>query len=155
MSSGKINIEGIHIDSIVFWKGNPRIAYSSLPCNATEKDLVNFYFSEQDAIHIALSMTVSGFSPIEPLWGFRNYAGEYECEGGRRIAAMKALLNPDMIEDSITRERLLDGIEDATVNITGLVLVMVFEHASMFTTGATNKFQKEMFGGELVLLKSN
>lgn len=82
---------------------NPRFVVAD--ANPSERDLINYLFDHYGAGDVAESISHIGFIPAEPLvciWEDQNLV---VVEGNRRLAALKALQNPQKL-DSIQRKRV-------------------------------------------------
>lgn len=92
-------IENIAVSELRFDKQNPRMVEFNA---GEENEILQQLWEIMDAGEIAQSIATNGFFPQEALVGVRESDGHYTIiEGNRRLAAVKALLNPELISDDV------------------------------------------------------
>ncbi len=86
---------------------NPRLSQG--PSQRVQRDIVQYLFDHEDAAHIARSIARNGYFPNEALLAVQRQNRHVVIEGNRRLAALKALLEPAILEGRYKRvvERLL------------------------------------------------
>jgi hypothetical protein len=83
--------------------------------NPSQKDLVQFLFNRHNAMEVVLSIARNGFFSNEPLVGVWEGDQIVVVEGNRRLAALKALRKPTLLEGAHRRqvERIVRDHPDA------------------------------------------
>lgn len=76
---------------------NPRLG-SGGP-SYSPREILRFLFEHDKAFEIAKSIAVRGFFPNEPLLATKENGRLTVIEGNRRLAALKALADPDLLEN--------------------------------------------------------
>ena len=87
----KISVTSLHLDS-----KNPRLDASTR--GASPRELIHFLFTNDKAIDIVESIALRGFFPNEPLLAIREDNKFVVVEGNRRLAALKAIHEPSLLE---------------------------------------------------------
>jgi hypothetical protein len=88
------------------------------------REIIQYLFDHDKALEVAESIAYRGYFPNEPLLAIEEKGRYVVVEGNRRLAALKALREPGLLESSIGRqvERLSRRIADpqsiATVPVT-------------------------------------
>jgi hypothetical protein len=102
-----LNITNLHLDS-----KNPRIGRETT--SRAPREIIQYLFEHDKAIDVAESIALRGFFPNEPLLAIKENGRTVVIEGNRRLAALKALNEPGLLDGSIGRqvERLAKGIEN-------------------------------------------
>lgn len=89
-----------YIDSkdLFFDHKNPRIAEFKIDNNTSEKEIIKVLWDAMGVEEIVLSIKASGFFQHEPLIGIQEDGKNIILEGNRRLAAVKAILNPTILD---------------------------------------------------------
>jgi len=113
----RLSVASLHLDA-----KNPRLGRETL--SRAPRDIIQHLFEHDKALEVADSIATRGFFPNEPLLAVRENDRLVVVEGNRRLAALKALREPGLLEGSLERqvERLSRRITDpqaiATVPVT-------------------------------------
>lgn len=104
-----VAVASLHLDA-----KNPRLGRettSRAPC-----EIIQYLFDHDKAMEVAQSIATRGYFPNEPLLAIKEDGYFVIVEGNRRLAALKALREPGLLEGSISRqiERLSRQIDDPT-----------------------------------------
>ena len=75
---------------------NPRLSPSAMSRN--QRDIIQYLFDYEDALTVARSIARNGYFPNEPLLATREGDHHVVLEGNRRLAALKALREPEVLE---------------------------------------------------------
>ncbi|WP_431293414.1 ParB N-terminal domain-containing protein [Pedobacter sp. P26] len=94
----KKNIEIINPATLSFDHRNPRIAEFSIGETTPEKDIIKILWNAMGVEEIVLSIKASGFFDNEPLIAVKENGKNVVIEGNRRLAAVKALINPQLAD---------------------------------------------------------
>lgn len=110
----------VKVSSVRLDERNPRLTRDGV--YDTQKDIIRHLFEHEDTNVIAQSIATRGFFANEPLLVIKEDGAYVAVEGNRRLAALKTLLKPDLIEGQVRRsiERMLVKAADrdlATVPI--------------------------------------
>jgi len=94
---------------------NPRLGRETTA--RAPREIIQYLFDHDKAIEVAQSIAARGYFANEPLLAIPDKEGDgglIVVEGNRRLAALKALREPGLIEGSLRRqvERLVRQIED-------------------------------------------
>ena len=102
-----IAVASLHLDP-----KNPRLGVSAH--GASPRDLIQLLFTHDKAIDVAQSIALRGFFPNEPLLAIRENNRFVVVEGNRRLAALKTLREPSLLDGVIERqvERLARRVPD-------------------------------------------
>lgn len=103
----QIAVTSLHLDT-----KNPRLGAAAT--GASPRELVQLLFEHDKAMEIASSIASRAFFPNEPLLAIREGDRYVVVEGNRRLAALKALRDPGLLEGALERqiERLVRRISD-------------------------------------------
>ena len=93
----KISVASLHPDP-----KNPRLGVASR--GASPRELIQLLFAHDKAIDVAQSIALRGFFLNEPLLAIRENDKLIVVEGNRRLAALKALREPSLLDDAIKRQ---------------------------------------------------
>lgn len=110
-------VANLHLDA-----KNPRLGRETL--SRAPREIIQYLFVHDKALDVAASIATRGFFPNEPLLAIRENGRTVVIEGNRRLAALKALREPGLLEGAQARqvERLSRRITDlqsiATVPVT-------------------------------------
>jgi hypothetical protein len=91
------SITALHLDP-----KNPRLGENSR--TASPQELIQTLFLHDKVMDVAQSIAVRGFFPNEPLLVVREDNELVVVEGNRRLAALKALREPSLLEGSLNRQ---------------------------------------------------
>lgn len=94
------NIEKIKADLLHFDHKNPRLVEFQITVKTKEKDIVNILWDEMAVNEIVMSILAHGFFENEAMYAVREQGKLIVVEGNRRLAAVKAILDPAIIENS-------------------------------------------------------
>ena len=86
------------VTDLAFDLQNPRLAESTLSEKSIDSDVIAILWDTMDVRELVLSIAASGFFRHEPLIVAREGGKNVVIEGNRRLAAVKVLLNPTLIE---------------------------------------------------------
>lgn len=101
------SITGLHLDA-----KNPRLGRETSA--RAPREIIQYLFENDKAIDVAQSIAERGYFPNEPLLAIKENALLVVVEGNRRLAALKVLREPGLLEGGIRRrvERLSRQLED-------------------------------------------
>lgn len=114
----RLSVASLHLDS-----KNPRLGRET--SSRAPRDIIQYLFEHDKAIEVAESIAIRGYFPNEPLLAIQENGRYVVVEGNRRLAALKALREPGLLEGTLERqvERLsrrvtdLGGIANVPVTI--------------------------------------
>ena len=86
------------VADLAFDLENPRLAEYNMKENPSDSDVMTFLWETMDVREIVLSIAASGFFQNEPLIATQECGKNIVIEGNRRLAAVKALLEPALLE---------------------------------------------------------
>jgi len=100
-------VASLHMDA-----KNPRLGRETTA--RAPREIIQYLFEHDKAMEVAQSIAARGYFPNEPLLAIKENDQLVIVEGNRRLAALKALREPGLIEGSMYRqiERLSRQIED-------------------------------------------
>ncbi len=109
----QLAVASLHLD-----KKNPRLGRETLA--RAPRDIIQHLFEHDKALDVADSIATRGFFPNEPLLAVREDDRLVVVEGNRRLAALKALREPGLLDGSPARqvERLARRIADPKTILT-------------------------------------
>lgn len=113
----RYTVASLHLDS-----KNPRLGRETLA--RAPREILQYLFEHDKALEIADSIAHRGFFPNEPLLAIKENGKTVVVEGNRRLAALKALREPGLLEGSLQRQverlsrRFIDIQVIATVPVT-------------------------------------
>ena len=92
---------------------NPRLGRET--SNRSPRQIIQYLFDHDKAFEVAQSIVARGYFPNEPLLAIKKGEHLVVVEGNRRLAALKALREPGLLEGTYQRklERLARQIEDS------------------------------------------
>lgn len=102
MATGEWKIKQISVTSLHLDPKNPRLGAASR--GASPRELIQLLFTHDKAIDVAQSIALRGFFPNEPLLAIREDNKFVVVEGNRRLAALKALREPSLLDGAIERQ---------------------------------------------------
>ena len=102
-----LSVASVHLDT-----KNPRLGRETL--EQAPREIIQYLFDFDKAYEVAHSIATRGYFPNEPLLAIKEDSMYIVVEGNRRLAALKALREPGLLEGSIRRkvERLSRKIAD-------------------------------------------
>jgi len=102
-----IVVASLHLDT-----KNPRLGRETL--NKAPREIIQYLFENDNALDVAESIALCGFFPNEPLLVVKENNEFVVIEGNRRLAALKALREPGLLEGHLGRqiERLSRRMSD-------------------------------------------
>ena len=101
------NVASLHLDA-----KNPRLGRETTA--RAPREILQYLFEHDKAMDVAESIAARGYFPNEPLLAVKENNQLIVVEGNRRLAALKALREPGLLEGANQRqlERLSRQIED-------------------------------------------
>jgi hypothetical protein len=101
------SVASLHLDA-----KNPRLGRETLA--RAPREIIQYLFEHDKALEVAQSIATRGYFPNEPLLAINQGDQLIVVEGNRRLAALKALREPGLLEGPLQRqlERLSRQIED-------------------------------------------
>ncbi len=81
-----------------FDRKNPRLAEYRITKSTTDDDIISIRWDAMDVKELVQSITASGYFPHEPLIVTTEGNKNIVIEGNRRLVAVKALINPDLVK---------------------------------------------------------
>lgn len=101
------SVASLHLDA-----KNPRLGRET--STRAPREIIQHLFEHDKAIEVAQSIATRGYFPNEPLLAIKENDQLVVVEGNRRLAALKALREPGLLEGPMQRqlERLSRQIED-------------------------------------------
>jgi hypothetical protein len=111
------SVASLHLDA-----KNPRLGRETWA--RAPREIIQYLFDHDKALEVAQSIAARGYFPNEPLLAVKEDGHTVVVEGNRRLAALKALREPGLLEGRYQRklERLSHQIEDlddiATIPVT-------------------------------------
>ncbi len=91
------SIAGLHLDA-----KNPRLGRETSA--RAPREIIQYLFEHDKAMEVAQSIATRGFFPNEPLLAIKENDQFVVVEGNRRLAALKALREPGLLEGSMQRQ---------------------------------------------------
>lgn len=106
----RLSVTSLHLDS-----KNPRLGRET--SSRAPREIIQYLFEHDKALEEAESIARHGYFPNEPLLAIEENGRNVVVEGNRRLAALKALREPGLLEGSQGRqvERLSRQINDPSV----------------------------------------
>jgi ParB-like chromosome segregation protein Spo0J len=103
----QLSVVSLHLDP-----KNPRLGRNA--SESSPRELIQLLFEHDKAIEVAQSIAARGYFPNEPLLAIYEDGHYVVVEGNRRLAALKALREPGLLEGTLERqvERLSRRIID-------------------------------------------
>ena len=102
-----LSVANLHLD-----EKNPRLGRETV--SRSPREIIQYLFEHDKALEVAESIVTRGYFPNEPLLAIRENGRHVVVEGNRRLAALKALREPGLLDGSLRRqvERLSRRISD-------------------------------------------
>lgn len=109
LSTKPYSVTSLHLDP-----KNPRLGREILA--RAPREIIQYLFEHDKAMEVAQSIAARGYFPNEPLLAIKEGDKLVVVEGNRRLAALKALREPGLVEGVYQRqlERLFRQIDDPT-----------------------------------------
>ncbi len=103
----RLSIASLHLDA-----KNSRLGRET--SSRAPREIIQYLFEHDKALEVAESIAYRGYFPNEPLLAIKENGRYVVVEGNRRLAALKALREPGLLEGSLERrvERLSRRITD-------------------------------------------
>ena len=101
--------------NLCFDRKNPRMVEYNFTDDTSEEVIINTFWIEMAIEELILSILAYGFFQHEPLYVVREGGNLVVVEGNRRLAAIKAILNPSIIENG-RMEKYQHKIGEAILN---------------------------------------
>ncbi|MCX6829668.1 MAG: hypothetical protein NT002_10370 [candidate division Zixibacteria bacterium] len=97
----RLAVASLHLDA-----KNPRLGRETL--SRAPREIIQYLFEHDKALEVAESIAARGYFPNEPLLAIEENGHYVVVEGNRRLAALKALREPGLLEGALQRrvERL-------------------------------------------------
>ena len=92
-------ITPMKVSDLAFDLKNPRLPEFGLTDKSTETEVIKVLWEAMDVKELVMSIAASGFFRHEPLIIAQETRKNVVIEGNRRLAAVKLLLNPALVED--------------------------------------------------------
>lgn len=93
------DIISINVSELAFDFKNPRLVEFDITSQTTETEIVVLLWEAMDVRELVMSIAASGFFRHEPLIVAKEGGRNVVIEGNRRLAAVKALLKPDLVSE--------------------------------------------------------
>ena len=93
-------IEYLGANQLFFDYLNPRMIEYGFNATSTEEELINTFWSEMATEELVMSILAHGFFQHEPLYVVQEGGRKVVVEGNRRLAAIRSILNPDIVENN-------------------------------------------------------
>lgn len=113
----RLTVASLHLDA-----KNPRLGRETSA--RAPREIIQYLFEHDKAIEVAESIASRGYFPNEPLLAVVENGRHVVVEGNRRLAALKALREPGLLEGSLQRQverfsrRITDPLAIARVPVT-------------------------------------
>src|SRR5690242_7942492 len=92
-----LSVSALHLDP-----KNPRLGRES--AGRAPREIIQYLFDHDKAFELAESIAGRGYFPNEPLLAIREDGKLVVVEGNRRLAALKALQEPKLVEGALQRK---------------------------------------------------
>lgn len=102
------SVPNLHLDA-----KNPRLGRQST--GRSQQEIIQYLFKHDKVLDIAESIAIRGYFPIESLLAVEEQGKIIIVEGNRRLAALKGLHNPDLLDAplrgklQVLRNRMIDS----------------------------------------------
>ena len=93
-------IEYLSASQLCFDYSNPRMIEYGFNETTTEEEIVNTFWSEMAIEELVMSILSHGFFQHEPLYVVQEDGKNVVVEGNRRLAAIRSILTPDVVENN-------------------------------------------------------
>lgn len=95
------DITSIKVSKLVFDPQHPRLVEFGLTDDSPEREVIRLLWDTVDVHELAMSIASSGFFRHEPLIVAQKSQQNIVLEGHRRLAAVKALLDPGLVDTKL------------------------------------------------------
>lgn len=102
MAKGSWQTKTLAVASLHLDAKNPRLGRETL--SRAPREIIQYLFEHDKALEVAESIATRGFFPNEPLLAIREDGRYVVVEGNRRLAALKALREPGLLEGHFQRK---------------------------------------------------
>ena len=99
----KAEIKPIEVSSLSFDRRNPRMVEFDLGDDASDREIMQVLWDTMDVWELVQSIAASGFFAHEPILVLDRGDKKIVVEGNRRLAAVKTLLDPDLVDSQSVR----------------------------------------------------
>ena len=106
-------ISPMKVSDLTFDLKNPRLPEFDLTDNATETEVIKVLWEAMDVRELVMSIAASGFFSHEPLVVTQEGGKNVVIEGNRRLAAVKVLLDPSLIEMEVDLPEITEDDKEA------------------------------------------
>ena len=110
-------IRPMKVSDLSFDVDNPRLPEFDLNGNGTEIDIIRVLWEAMDVREVLMSIAASGFFPHEPLIVAQEGEKNVVIEGNRRLAAVKVLLDPSLIEMEVDLPEMTEDGKEALLEL--------------------------------------
>lgn len=126
----QLSVASLHLDP-----KNPRLG-GALESSAP-REVIQYLFDNEKAYDLAHSIAARGYFPTEPLLVVKENGNFIVIEGNRRLAALKALNNPELLEGNFQRkvERLARRNSGSITNKVPVVVAPTRRSADRLVAG--------------------
>jgi hypothetical protein len=119
-----------HPDKLHFDFKNPRIAEFNINEKTPENEIFRVLWSAMGVEEIVLSIKASGFFEYEPLYGIEEGSKVTIIEGNRRLAAIKAILDPTLLTSTVANKNALNVSKTIKKQLEEIPVVIVADRES-------------------------
>ena len=112
----RFSVASLHLDA-----KNPRLGRETL--SRAPREIIQYLFEHDKALDVADSIAARGFFPNEPLLAVKENGRTVVIEGNRRLAALKALREPGLLEGFL--ERKVERLSRRIINLQSIATVPV------------------------------
>lgn len=106
-------ISPMKVSDLSFDVKNPRLSEFDLTDTATETDVIQELWKSMDVREVVMSIAASGFYSYEPLIVSQEGGQNVVIEGNRRLAAVKLLLDPSLVEVEVDLPEITEDAKEA------------------------------------------
>ncbi|MCH3994300.1 MAG: ParB N-terminal domain-containing protein [Prevotella sp.] len=110
------NLGSYRVDNLYFDIENPRLVEFHITSATPENEILNILWAFMAVDEIVMSILAHGFFEHEPIFAVQENGKFIVVEGNRRLAAVKSILHPDMVEKS-RMEKFVPKITQEKVNV--------------------------------------
>jgi hypothetical protein len=96
-TTSRRSVASLHLDA-----KNPRLGRETSA--RAPREIIQYLFEHDKALDVAESIVARGYFPNEPLLAIKENNQFVVVEGNRRLAALKALREPGLLEGSLNRK---------------------------------------------------
>ena len=93
----RFSVVSLHLDA-----KNPRLGRET--SSRSPREIIQYLFDNDKVLDVAKSIVTRGYFPNEPLLAIKENGRHVIVEGNRRLAALKALQEPGLLEGNIFRQ---------------------------------------------------